>query len=617
MVYTSFVSTEVLPSQERKFRGSMEAEAPPRDIVSDIVQDAMRVDGLPWGKVPPQPRKVSFVRDIVGMAVEGRRAPSVDRLSGSHPTIDAERLDKWYPGNYTEAMALVAKAAWNRAMKGQPAGMVVFSQDFPPPKARPLISDPDPVVGRIGLIQEPGLKLRAVANPNRVMQGMMNPLKDALFKVLKEVPRDCTHDQDRGVDAARNWLQEGKVVHSIDLSDATNLFPLSYQIDLLEARLPEPYRAHLDLFKEAATGKWEWPIKGGHEIVRWNRGQPLGLGPSFASFSLAHHSVAQLACSREPGSDYRILGDDIVICGNKAASEYRRLLHELSCVISEGKSITSSKVAEFAGRIITPRCVMHGFKWRSVSDDSFLDYLSNVGKGGFNHLRPRQRAVAELLAEVPRDFGGLGWNPRGVTWETRYRENRGIILTLATEPSEPKISSSSATLIAGWLAELEAWPAEVHRTIPPVIRGKDGKLGHVQIGDLLDVRLRAMHHVGILEDEFRDGDPAMGYSPKPGTLSRSSKLSLLERRLHPWLSDPKLSRAKRPGEGTQQEIAPTAEHGRKGILLTARREGLEKVFTPITKRWSDMATCPPRPGEVRGTTRVRRVVKDRGNGPSR
>jgi hypothetical protein len=327
--------------------------------------------------------------------------------------------------------------------------------------------------------------------------------------------------------------------------------------------------------------------------------------------------VAQLACSREPGSDYRILGDDIVICGDKAAAEYRRLLHAMSCVISEGKSITSSKVAEFAGRIITPRCVMHGFKWRSVSDDSFLDYLSNVGKGGFNHLRPRQRAVAELLAEVPRDFGGLGWNPRGVTWETRYRENRGIILTLATEPSEPKISSSSATSIAGWLAELEAWPAEVHRIIPPVVRGKDGKPDFIQIGDLIDVRLRAMHHVGILEDEFRDGDQTLGYSPRPGTLSRGSKLSLLEHRLHPWLLDPKLDRTMRPGEGTQQEIAPTAEHGRKGILLSARREGLEKVFTPITKDWVDKPIRPDRPGRVCGSARVRRVVKDRDNGPSR
>lgn len=50
-------------------------------------------------------------------------------------------------------------------------------------------------VGRIGLIQEAGYKLRAVANPGRVFQRVLEPLGKVLFGLLRNLPWDCTFDQ--------------------------------------------------------------------------------------------------------------------------------------------------------------------------------------------------------------------------------------------------------------------------------------------------------------------------------------------------------------------------------------------------------------------------------------
>jgi hypothetical protein len=325
--------------------------------------------------------------------------------------------------------------------------------------------------------------------------------------------------------------------------------------------------------------------------------------------------VASLACSKDPEGDYRILGDDIVICGNKAAAEYKTALHKMKCVISAPKSLTSSKVSEFAGRVITPRCVMHGFKWRNVSDDSFLDYLSNVGPCGKDHLRPRQQAVAGLLAEIPRDLGGLGWNPEGKPYDDRYRENRGIVVALASEQASPMVNSSDMALTMAWVADLQ-WPAECYRINPPVVRGKDGSVIPDQPSRFL--RTQLLHSAGVKADLFRDEDPSDGYSPALGTLSRVSKLSQLEARLRPWLENPDLDRSSSPETGYQQMTKNPADKSRMGILGEARRVGYEKAFAPLVQSDPDEdPSSPGRPDLELGLPALRRRRRRRDSGPSR
>jgi hypothetical protein len=64
---------------------------------------------------------------------------------------------------------------------------------------------PNPPLGRIGFIQEPGYKLRAVANPHRGIQYLLEPLKQSLLIKLSQSVNDCTLDQEKGW----MWAQKG------------------------------------------------------------------------------------------------------------------------------------------------------------------------------------------------------------------------------------------------------------------------------------------------------------------------------------------------------------------------------------------------------------------------
>jgi hypothetical protein len=74
------------------------------------------------------------------------------------------------------------------------------------------------LVGRIGLIQEAGYKLRSVANPGRVFQRVLEPLGKAIYGYLKDLPFDCTFDQSKAFPVLQEALTRSKTIHSIDLS---------------------------------------------------------------------------------------------------------------------------------------------------------------------------------------------------------------------------------------------------------------------------------------------------------------------------------------------------------------------------------------------------------------
>lgn len=267
--------------------------------------------------------------------------------------------------------------------------------------------------GKVAFLQEPGYKLRAIANPYRLWQVILDPLKSEMFRRLRGIEEDCTYDQMKGIEKVQSWLQDGHRVHSVDLSDATNLFPLSFQLKVLNQLLDvtdKSTKNQIDFFVRASRARWLMPDKS---IIRWNRGQPLGLGPSFAVFAFSHHTVVKMI-QREVGGDYVILGDDIAIKGDKLAQEYKRYMTgQLGCSISPQKTLTSCQAAEFAGRLILPDGDIPAFKWRAVSDRSFVDVVRVLGPTSKGLLRSRQRQVINVLSSVPEFLGGLGWNPTG------------------------------------------------------------------------------------------------------------------------------------------------------------------------------------------------------------
>jgi hypothetical protein len=268
-------------------------------------------------------------------------------------------------------------------------------------------------MGRIGFIQEPGYKLRSVANPWSILQVIGSHLGNQLYDtLLHDIPEDCTFDQDQGVRDVQTYLRDSdQDLMSIDLSSATDRFPLSFTLEVLGAAGAAPQ--DLWLMKEVSRGDWVLPDR---TRISWTNGQPLGWYPSFGAFAFSHHALARLC---QP-TFYRILGDDIVI--DKIAGEKLVKYYEaMQLPISWDKSITSAQLAEFGGRLITADRVYIQPKWKDVSDRSYLDLARNLGPRSLAMFKPRQRATLRVLAHALPDIYplGLNWNLKGLSYKER------------------------------------------------------------------------------------------------------------------------------------------------------------------------------------------------------
>lgn len=270
-------------------------------------------------------------------------------------------------------------------------------------------------VGKIGIIQEPGLKLRAVANPGRVYQAALKPLGDDLYRKLAMLPWDCTHDQSRPFTVLQNHLTNGKTVHAIDLSNATDRFPLKLQEDLLNALYHR--KDGVNLFLDLSRSKWNCSLVNG--TITWKTGQPLGLYPSFASFALCHGMILYALNGRKHNDSFFVLGDDVVILDDNLNAAYCRFLTAMNIPYSPSKTISSNTLTEFGGKLISPEGVIPQLKWRHVSDDSFLDLAANFGERFRKLMRSRQQRVFDVVKYIPEFLGGCGFNPSGIPLEER------------------------------------------------------------------------------------------------------------------------------------------------------------------------------------------------------
>lgn len=288
-------------------------------------------------------------------------------------------------------------------------GMNMYTEGYP------WVPDGNDTVGKIGLIQEPGYKLRAVANPNRVYQVALQPLGDSILRTLKDLPWDCTHDQSLGFPAIQQHLQQKKRVHCLDLTGATDYFPLRLQISLLRA-LFVGLDEDISLFEEISKSAWDFQ----DTTIRWTKGQPLGLYPSFGSFALTHGCLLFFLNNYSHNNDFFVLGDDVIILNDQLALRYVQALKELECPISEVKSVTSTIMAEFGGKLIFSDYIEPQLKWRQLSDDNFIDIVKLLGPRSLRLLRPQQRKVVKLIWDIPDFLGGLGFNPNGLPLSDRY-----------------------------------------------------------------------------------------------------------------------------------------------------------------------------------------------------
>lgn len=203
---------------------------------------------------------------------------------------------------------------------------------------------------KLHIISDPELKERVIAIFDYISQLAFNPLSDYLFKVLRTIPQDRTFTQDPIILDKK----EGVKFHSLDLSAATDRFPIDLQVDLIdsiERNSTRPYRGIGKAWKSLMVNEPFLTPCG--KLLKYSVGQPMGARSSWAAFTLSHHLVVQYAAYElglYPFKEYILLGDDIVIYNDSVAEKYKAIITDLGVDCSPSKSHVSENTYEFAKR---------------------------------------------------------------------------------------------------------------------------------------------------------------------------------------------------------------------------------------------------------------------------
>jgi hypothetical protein len=367
-----------------------------------------------------------------------------------------------------------------------------FGLDTPIPISANAFSRYEDVIGSIAVIQERGFKARVVAMPNAGIQVCLTPLSKGLDRILKTLPEDCTHNQKEGAEFAKMLLLNGITVHAVDLSSATDRFPLDIQLYVLE-KLGYTYESEYI----AKTLQWgQWRISNpamikelGDDLIQYIVGQPQGMMGSFPLFALTHNVVLQTLCvelriPRDPlnGFPFRVLGDDVVIGDDRLHEEYRALMQRLHVPISESKSLTSDKVTEFAGFVITPDRIFRPAKVPNSSmSNGFLNYLAVMGRAGLKELPSSVRAFARALMQLPENEGGLGLNPDGKPLFVRRYEFEEAIQKYIRIPETTSVIPQlvKTAMVAGATRDTCRWLNDQFNQLNKFLRRDLGNLQNI------------------------------------------------------------------------------------------------------------------------------------------
>lgn len=205
-------------------------------------------------------------------------------------------------------------------------------------------------LARYHFLSEGGGKVRAVTPTNYFVQAVMKPFHDYFMEVLRLIPMDHSFNEAAGVEKVRRWSAEGKILSSIDMSEATDRAPRKWMRFVVAYFLG-------DRIADAWEGVMSIPILFGktHQAERsFACGAPMGIYCLWPVFTLFHHAVVQLAAYKVGlpfFTGYVIRGDDVVINDPRVARVYLELLKEFGLEYSPSKTFFQVPgVAEFAKR---------------------------------------------------------------------------------------------------------------------------------------------------------------------------------------------------------------------------------------------------------------------------
>lgn len=228
------------------------------------------------------------------------------------------------------------------------------------------------LIRKLSIIHDPEAKERVIAILDYWSQTALKPLHDAEFQLLRRISGDCTFNQG---DFTR-WLPTSGPYFSLDLSNATDRFPLVFQKNMLS-----------QLIGQEKADAWEQiMVKEGFsyqgETYTYSVGQPMGAYSSWATFALSHHLVVRMAAKRagKPVSwcNYALLGDDIVLTDPKVSYQYKTLMSSLGVDISQSKTHVSDDTYEFAKRWIQRGVEITGPRINGFTEKRYYLLAENI-----------------------------------------------------------------------------------------------------------------------------------------------------------------------------------------------------------------------------------------------
>jgi len=213
------------------------------------------------------------------------------------------------------------------------------------------------------------LKVRTVAILDYFSQTVLRAFHDYLFKVLRKIPQDCTFNQSKFLTLTKDW----KEFYSIDLTAATDRFPIHIICIVLKGLLPSAY---VDAWKRIMV---DLPFDYNGVPLKYAVGNPMGAYSSWNSFAIAHHYIMYWCCKQLDIpwklAKYALLGDDILIGDRRLAELYKATMKRLGVEISSIKTHDSSRLFEFAKRLVLDGTEITPFPISSLAESSKKFYL--------------------------------------------------------------------------------------------------------------------------------------------------------------------------------------------------------------------------------------------------
>jgi hypothetical protein len=267
--------------------------------------------------------------------------------------------------------------------------------------------------GTLTALQEGGCKVRWIANPHLLYQAFGEPLKLKLQTISRVAfPEIRVHDQDSGRSDVVKWLREGKTVYCYDCSSFTDRFPLALQEEILQQLWKRGVVSDFDVAAFKLVMFKGWYFRGSDSELKWSVGQPLGYGPSFALATLTHATLLSSLCG---DGDWRVVGDDVVIADPRIAEKYQSIMSDLGVEINQSKSVISSNLGEFLGKLITSDGVNPSIKVKPLGDTNRTLRLLDFYGPQFKELLGNYEWKAQLTSILPRWLGGLDQRPEHMT----------------------------------------------------------------------------------------------------------------------------------------------------------------------------------------------------------